>query len=72
MRYQSLAVLLGRLRSEDERARFATIYRAEARDAEAEGSLEGLLSASAILWERESARPLAGARAGSREVARVA
>ena len=72
LRYQSLAVLLGRLRCDDERARFAALYRAEARDGESELALEGLLSASVALWQRENAAPLAGSETGRLAVARGA
>jgi hypothetical protein len=53
-RWQGLAVLLGSLRTADDRARFATLYRREARDAEAEDALSGLLEAAAALWAREA------------------
>jgi len=72
-RYAGLAVLLGRLRREDERARFAAVYGAAAPDAEAGESLRGLLKAAATLQQREervlAPRPMS---APAREVAQVA
>lgn len=58
-RYTALAVLLGRLSmEEEERLRFATLFRREAREDEAIIAMAGLLDAAATLRARESAAPL--------------
>lgn len=58
-RYTALAVLLGRLSTEEEeRLRFATLFRREAREDEAIVAMAGLLDAAATLRARESAAPM--------------
>lgn len=58
-RYTALAVLLGRLSTEEEeRLRFATLFRREAREDEAIIAMAGLLDAAATLRARESAAPM--------------
>ncbi len=58
-RYTALAVLLGRLSTEEEeRLRFATLFRREAREDEAMVAMAGLLDAAATLRARESAAPM--------------
>jgi hypothetical protein len=70
-RWQGLAILLGRLRTPDERAQFAAIYRKEAPDPSAHQALAGLLAAAAALAAREETAPGVPAR-GSRPMAHVA
>lgn len=58
-RYTALAVLLGRLSmEEEERLRFATLFRREAREDEAIIAMAGLLDAASTLRARESAAPM--------------
>jgi hypothetical protein len=54
-RWQGLALLLGNLRTPDERARFAALYARELRDPTALDALAGLLAAAAALAAREEA-----------------
>jgi hypothetical protein len=70
-RWQGLAILLGRLRTPDERARFAALYRKEAPDPSAHQALAGLLAAAAALTAREETAQGVPAR-GSRPMAHVA
>jgi hypothetical protein len=51
-RWEGLALLLGSLRTADDRARFARLYRAAAQDDDAGEAVDGLLAAAAALWGR--------------------
>jgi hypothetical protein len=49
-RWEGLALLLGSLRTAEDRARFARLYGGAARDDDAGEAVDGLLMAAAALW----------------------